>query len=161
MMKPIEVVCAIIINDKNEFLLCERGPNSSFSYLFEFPGGKVEKGETNEEALKREIKEELLADIDVLNYFTTVTHSYKKSSTNEDLTINLNAYYCKLKSDVTLTEHIAFKWVTTKNAEDLNLAYADRLIVQKLNKYLKYDNIWCENDISCYKYFFCKTTMIE
>ena len=48
-----------------------------------------------------------------------------------------------------------------KNAEDLNLAYADRLIVQKLNKYLKYNNIWCENDISCYKYFFCKTTMIE
>ena len=132
MIKAVEVVCAIIINDKKEFLLCERGEKQQFSFLFEFPGGKVEKNETNEEALKREIKEELLADIDVLDYFTTVTHFYKMTSTNEDLTINLHAYFARLNNPITLTEHISFKWAKIEDTNSINLAYADKLIVDKL-----------------------------
>ena len=133
MIREVEVVCAIILNDNHEFLLCERGPNKEFSNLFEFPGGKVEENETHIEALKREIKEELLCDIDVSDYFTTIKHTYTKTPINKEITINLHAYFAKLKDKApTLTEHKSLVWTDSKNALNLNLAYADRLIVKEL-----------------------------
>ena len=74
-MKHIEVVAAIIILD-NKILCVQRNKNKFdyISYKFEFPGGKVEKGESNEDALIREIKEELIMDITIRNHFLTVDH---------------------------------------------------------------------------------------
>ncbi len=88
-MKHIEVVAAIIIN--NDKILCVQRSPSKFSYIsmkYEFPGGKVEVNESNEDALKREIKEELHIEIDVKNHFQTVQHQYP------DFFITMYSFIC-------------------------------------------------------------------
>ncbi|MBP5343234.1 (deoxy)nucleoside triphosphate pyrophosphohydrolase [bacterium] len=139
-MDIIEVVCAIFLNDKGEFLVFERGDNMSFSRLFEFPGGKVEALETKEEALKREIKEELQSEIRIKSYFTSVVHTYTKTKINREMTINLNAYFVELTSgSLTLTEHKSKRWIRIDDADSINLAYADKIIVERLKNYLNKD----------------------
>ena len=75
-MKTIKVVCAIIINDKDEVFCCQRGPGRQLEGKREFPGGKIEKSEFAHEALKREIKEELNSVIEVGLYRATFEHIY-------------------------------------------------------------------------------------
>jgi len=127
-MKQIEVVAAIIIND-NKILCVQRNENKLpyISKKYEFPGGKMEAGETKEQTIKREILEELNMQIMVQNEFLTVTHQYP------DFILTMHSFICTCQdSTLTLTEHINFKWLNKDELAHLDWAAADVPIVQKL-----------------------------
>ncbi len=129
-MKHLNVVAAIIFYE-NQILAVQRGKTKFeyTSYKYEFPGGKVEAQETEIEALKREIQEELKIDIIVKEKFLTVNHKYT------DFEITMHSYICNVKtSDLTLTEHIAYKWLLKTELNTLDWAKADIPIVEKLVK---------------------------
>ena len=127
-MKKIEVVAAIIYY-RNE-ILCVQRPENKFSYIskkFEFPGGKIESGESKQEALKREIMEELGISPSIGDLFLTVVHSYP------DFELTMHSYICEVFSkDVVLHEHISLKWLTCEILNQLDWAAADIPIVNKL-----------------------------
>jgi len=127
-MKHIEVVAAVILNN-NQYLCVQR--NSSkydyISYKYEFPGGKVEENETNEEALLREIKEELNLEIQIEKYIITVDHTYP------DFKISMHTYLCDSNNrEITLNEHINQKWLRKEDLRNLDWAEADVPIVNYL-----------------------------
>lgn len=123
--KPtINVVGAAIFNDGGELLCAQRGHGSLIG-KWEFPGGKVEKGESDQEALKREIKEELNIDIEVSDLIDENYNEYP------DNNVNLKVYKCKyLSGTIKDTEHQDLKWTKTENIESLDWADADRPIVE-------------------------------
>ncbi len=127
-MKHIEVVAAIIIN--NDKILCVQRSPSKFSYIsgkYEFPGGKVEANESNEDALKREIKEELHIEIDVKNHYQTVQHQYP------DFFITMYSFICSCAHpDLKLEVHVDYKWLTVDELGSLDWAAADIPVVEKL-----------------------------
>jgi 8-oxo-dGTP diphosphatase len=127
-MKRIEVVAAIIIHEKK--ILCVQRGENKFAYIsnkYEFPGGKLEIGESHSEAITREIKEELLIDIDVIEPFLTNEHNYA------DFSITMHSLICHSDSkDITLTEHIECKWLAVDEMDALNWAGADVPILEKL-----------------------------
>ena len=129
--KHIEVVAAII-QKGNAILATQRG-YGDLKDGWEFPGGKIEPGEAHAEALIREIKEELEADIDVGKKLITVQYNgYEKF----DLT--MHCYLCTLKADsnVTLVEHEAAKWLTKETLYSVDWLPADIEAVDALYKYL-------------------------
>ena len=127
-MKHIEVVAAVIMQDGK--VLCVQRPQNDKEYIslkWEFPGGKVEVGENREEALVREIQEELAAEIHELQYLMTVEHSYP------DFHLTMHAYTCTLKSgEITLREHVDMNWLATEDLNQLDWADADLPVVESL-----------------------------
>lgn len=127
-MKKIEVVAGIIFF--GDQILCVQRPKNKYPYIsekFEFPGGKIEKGETKEEALKRELSEELNLTINIKSLYLTVNHRYP------DFEITMDSFICEVKTkELTLNEHIDKKWLTPRELEKLNWAAADIAIVNKL-----------------------------
>lgn len=128
-MKSYNVVAAVIQYQGK--LLCALKGKSKFPYLsntFEFPGGKVELGETPEQALTREINEELNLDIQVQKYLLTVDHSYP------DFKILLETYLCVCQDidKLVLNEHISIEWLSIKELQQLHWAAADIPIVNYL-----------------------------
>lgn len=127
-MKKIEVVAAVIKNQE-KILCAQRGPENLdyVSYKWEFPGGKVEPGETLTEAIEREIQEELKLNITAGELFTTVEHQYP------DFHITMHAFICHSDSfHITLTEHVQTRWLLPEELNDLDWAEADIPIVRKL-----------------------------
>jgi len=127
-MKKIEVVAAIIyFEDK---ILCVQRAKNKLSYIsekFEFPGGKIEEGETQKEALKRELFEELNILTEIKTLFLTVDHKYP------DFELTMHSYICEVKTkEIILKEHIALEWLTLKELINLDWAAADIPIVNKL-----------------------------
>lgn len=134
MKKHLEVVAAII-KDGDRYFAAQRNNYGENALKWEFPGGKVEPGETHEEALSREIKEELKADIFVGEHFISVEHEY------ETFSITLHAYLCQLKKgSLVLTEHLNSTWLTKDELLNVNWAPADFTIVKKLISELSLDN---------------------
>ena len=127
-MKHYEVVAAIIFNDDK--ILCVQRNSSKYSYIsnkFEFPGGKIEIGETKFQALYREIFEELNLKIEIKSEFLSVFHQYP------DFEITMHSFLCKAdSSNLILKEHIDFKWLNKNKLLDLDWAAADVPIVEKL-----------------------------
>lgn len=124
----IEVVGAVIVKD-NKFLGAQRPLNKSLGGYWEFPGGKLEKGETPQEALKREIKEELLCDIEVLDYIVNDVYSYDYGD------ISLTTYYCKLNGDdPVMSEHMDMQWITINDIDNYKWAPADDATLKILRK---------------------------
>lgn len=120
----IQVVGAAIINDSGELLCAQRGYGSLMG-KWEFLGGKVEEGETDQEALVREIKEELGIDVEVEELLDENYNEYK------DKNINLKVYKCKyLSGEINDTEHQALKWTKPEEVESLDWADADKPIVE-------------------------------
>lgn len=119
-MATIKVTCGIIFNDEDKVFLCRRNPEKSMGGYWEFPGGKVEEGESYEECLKRELLEELDMDVRVKDHFITVKHDY---GTFE---IELIAFICHFQtSSFALMDHDRYEWVKVSNLLDKELAPAD------------------------------------
>jgi len=128
-MKSIEVVAAIILNNE-EVLATQRG-YGEFMGLWEFPGGKVEFGESHEEALRREISEELNLDISVGRKLTCVSFDYPAFH------LNLHCYLCGIQGGkLELNEHLAYKWVRTSELAELNWLPADVEVIRMLQDLL-------------------------
>ena len=127
-MKKIEVVAAIIYFE-NE-ILCVQRPISKLSYIsekFEFPGGKIENGESKIDALKREIIEELNITLNIKSFFMTVLHEYP------DFELTMHSYLCEVDTkEIVLNEHISLEWLNIKDLKKLDWAAADIPIVNKL-----------------------------
>ncbi|MFC4739650.1 (deoxy)nucleoside triphosphate pyrophosphohydrolase [Flavobacterium ponti] len=127
-MKNIEVVAAIIFY-KDEILCVQKGLNK-LNYLsekYEFPGGKMEFGETKEQTITREIFEELEMNIIINEEFITVNYQYP------DFNLKMHSFICTCRNKkLTLTEHIDFKWLKKEELKTLNWAAADIPIVNKL-----------------------------
>ena len=119
MSNPIRVVGAVF-HDGERFLACRKKPGKPLEGHWEFPGGKIEPGETPEQALAREIREELNLIAEVGQKVTTTTYEY------DFATIELTTFYCTLvDGDLRLTDHDATKWVTSTEATHLTWAPAD------------------------------------
>ena len=127
-MKKIEVVAAIVLYD--DLILCVQRPESSLEYIskkFEFPGGKIEPGETKEEALHRELLEELNLSTNIKSFFLTVVHPYP------DFELTMHSFICEVDSgELILHEHIDKKWLKINELNSLDWAEADIPIVEKL-----------------------------
>ena len=124
MKKTIEVVAAVIVKD-NSILATQRG-YGEFKGKWEFPGGKINDKESNIAALKREIKEELNADIEVDDYLTTVEYDYP------NFHLIMHAYTCTLKNDVEFVyhdndelEHDDMIWLAKEDLDSLDWLPAD------------------------------------
>lgn len=132
-MKELEVVAAIIEYD-NKILCLQRGQSKfpSTAYKYEFPGGKVESGEKLEEALSRELNEELEMNVVVKSsdYFMTVHHEYP------EFTITMHSFIVKVDSpDFVRKEHINQVWASpNEEMRNLDWAAADKPIVERLIK---------------------------
>ena len=119
MSNLIRVVGAVF-HDGERFLACRKKPGKPLEGHWEFPGGKIEPGETPEQALAREIREELNLIAEVGQKVTTTTYEY------EFATIELTTFYCTLvDGDLRLTDHDDTKWVTSTEAAHLTWAPAD------------------------------------
>ena len=127
-MKKIEVVAGVIFWE--DLVLCVQRPKNKLQYIsekFEFPGGKIEEGESKEEALHRELLEELNILATIKSFFLTVVHEYP------DFELTMHSFVCEVDSkDLTLHEHIDQKWLTIDELTNLDWAAADIPIVDKL-----------------------------
>lgn len=127
MKKHIHVVGAIIKNENNEIFCALRSENMSLPNLWEFPGGKIEKNESKKDALKREIKEEFLCEIEVLDFVEDTTYDY---GTFE---VRLETYMAKIiNGEPIAQEHAETKWVRIPELLKLNFAPADIPAVNKI-----------------------------
>ena len=123
-MKHVEVVCALIKNEDDKIFCCKRGPGRALANKWEFPGGKIEQNETKEEALVREIKEELKSDIEVIRYIGVSNYEYTDLET--PFSITMYAYLCKLiNGDLELTEHIDSCYADVNKMKLMDFAAAD------------------------------------
>lgn len=126
-MKTIEVVAAIIKNE-NKIFATQRG-YGEFKDGWEFPGGKIETGETPEEALIREIKEELNTEIKVGRLLDTVEYDYPKFH------LTMHCYLCTIKSGkLELKEHEAAKWLTKDTLDSVKWLPADLGLIEKMKE---------------------------
>ena len=129
-MKHLEVVAGIIIYD-DKILCMQRnvGKYDYISYKYEFPGGKIEEGETKAEALMRELREEMELDVSISDkdFFMTVTHEYP------DFLITMHSFICKTDTmEFVRKEHINHQWLKVNELENLDWAAADKPIVEKI-----------------------------
>ena len=131
-MKSIRVVAAIIksLNEKGESIIfaTQRG-YGDYKDWWEFPGGKIEQGETPEEALVREIKEELDTTITVDRFLMTVEYDYP------EFHLSMDCFFCSIESgSLTLLEHEAAKWLSVDNLRQVNWLPADMEIIEQIEK---------------------------
>ena len=126
-MKQIEVVAAIIRKDDKIFAT-QRG-YGDFKDWWEFPGGKMEVGESPEEALRREILEELSTEICVDEYICTIEYDYPKFH------LTMHCYFCSLVTEALhLNEHEAARWLAKNELDRVKWLPADVLVVNEINK---------------------------
>ena len=120
--RTIRVVAAII-RCGNEIFATQRG-YGNYKDWWEFPGGKIESGETPEEALIREIKEELATEITVNKYITTVEYDYP------EFHLTMRCYWCSIKSgELTLLEHEADRWLPLDDLNQVKWLPADSKVI--------------------------------
>ena len=128
-MKTIQVVAAIIKED-NKILATQRG-YGEFQGGWEFPGGKIELGETKEEALIREIREELDTEVIVEELFDTVEYDYP------NFHLSMDCFICSIKTgNFVLKEHQEARWLTKETLDSVEWLQADQGLIEKLKGYL-------------------------
>lgn len=130
MKKHVSVVAGVIIKDKRVFC-AQRNADGEQGLRWEFPGGKIEAGESPEQVLVREIQEELSSIITVTRLPTTVEHRY------HTFDITLHAYLCKLREgSLPLSEHVASRWLARNELETVDWAEADIPVMRMLKEVL-------------------------
>jgi len=123
--KTIRVVAAIII-DNGKYFATQRGYGEWKGY-WEFPGGKIEVNETPEDALKREIREELETEINVGDKVCTIEYDYPKFH------LSMDCFYAKVSSGgLVLKEHEAAKWLSKSELGNVEWLPADKMIIEKI-----------------------------
>ena len=122
-------VVATLIWDGNKFMICQRPAEKARGLLWEFPGGKVEPGETGPMALIRECQEELDVTLEVGEVFAEVIHAYP------DLTIHLTLYQVEIAEGVPkLLEHQAIEWITPSELQHYSFCPADTELLEQIQK---------------------------
>ncbi len=128
-MKNIKVVAAVI-RDKNRIFATQRG-YGEFKDQWEFPGGKIEEGESEEEALKREIMEELNTSIIVEKKIDTIEYDYPSFH------LTMSIFWCSIEEgELTLVEHEAALWLEKESLDSVSWLPADLIIIPKIKDYL-------------------------
>ena len=121
-----EVVAALIW-DQDKFMICQRSAHKARGLLWEFVGGKVEPGETKEQALIRECREELAVTLDVGNVFMDVVHEYP------DLTVHLTLFCASIREGTPQKlEHNDIRWITIGEIDQYDFCPADEVILRRL-----------------------------
>ena len=127
-MKITEVVAALI-RDKEKFMICQRPAHKARGLLWEFVGGKVEQGETKEQALIRECQEELNVKLSVGKIFMDVVHEYP------DLTVHLTLFHAVIAEGVPQKlEHNDIRWITPSEIPNYDFCPADVEILKKISE---------------------------
>ena len=131
MKREVFVVAGAIVKDGKVFA-AQRGNKGKTAFMFEFPGGKIEPGETPEQALARELREELSINVEVHELITAIVDEY------EDVILHIDTYRCTLISGTpTLSEHIAMAWSNKEELDNLEFSPADKPTLEKIkNLYL-------------------------
>ena len=125
----IEVVAALIW-ERDRFLICQRSQNKARGLLWKYVGGKVEPGETKQEALIRECREELDVTITVGDVFMDVVHEYP------DITVHLTLFHARIaEGTIKLLEHKAIAWITPAEIPDYDFCPADQDINERIRNH--------------------------
>ena len=128
-MKSIEVVAAVIFDEQGRIFTTQRG-YGEWKDWWEFPGGKMEAGETPQQALHREIHEELDAEIEIGPLLRTIDYDYP------DFHLTMHCFRCTLATDrLTLLEHEAAKWLAPSELHSVRWLPADEQIIDILSTY--------------------------
>lgn len=128
-MKTVRVVAAIIIHEKT--ILATRRNYGEFKDGWEFPGGKIEQGETPEQALKREIKEELEIEICDISFFQNIQYQY------ETFFLDMDCFTCKIESgEIKLHDHSSAKWLNDNTLDSVKWLPADVFLIKRLQTLL-------------------------
>ena len=123
-----EVVAALIW-DQDKFMICQRPAHKARGLLWEFVGGKVETGETKEQALIRECQEELAITLDVGGVFMDVVHEYP------DLTVHLTLFNAFIREGIPQKlEHVDIRWIKIEEIDQYSFCPADEEILKKLKQ---------------------------
>lgn len=123
----MDVVAAIIENNDGDILIAKRNSKKSQGGLWEFPGGKIEKNESADDAIKREIKEELNIDIEINNWLIEKRHEYPEKT--------INLILCSAKwigGELDLSEHEDSKWIKKEDIFNFQFADADKEIINEI-----------------------------
>jgi len=127
----IDVCCAILVND-HKIMAVQRGSESSHPMKWEFPGGKINSGETDEQCIVRELYEELQVQVVILKKLESIEFQYTGKL------IELIPFVCRVVSgELVLTEHIAERWFNPDDWQSLDWAEADRELILKNRKELQ------------------------
>jgi 8-oxo-dGTP diphosphatase len=127
--RQIRVVGAMLQNDDGRYLITQRPPKASLPLLWEFPGGRVEEGETDAQALAREIREEMGVDVEVLDQAMHTHHEYPKYD------IDFRVFRCRLKQPAAPIQHLRVhdhRWVTLDEMSQYQFPDADAKTLAKL-----------------------------
>ncbi len=130
-MKTIRVVAAVIKAEKNgePIIFATQRGYGEFKDGWEFPGGKIQEGETPQEALKREIMEELDTEIEVGELIETIEYDYP------EFHLSMDCFWCTIvKGDLVLKEHEAAKWLSKELLDDVEWLPADLSLIEKVSK---------------------------
>lgn len=131
-MKTVRVVAAVIKStneNKEPIIFATQRGYGDFKGGWEFPGGKIEEGETSEQALKREIMEELDTEISVGELIDTIEYDYPQ------LHLSMDCFWCEIVSgNLVLKEHEAARWLTKKQLNDVKWLPADVTLIEKIGK---------------------------
>lgn len=127
MKQSIVEVVAALIWDRDKFMICQRPAHKARGLLWEFAGGKVEPGETREQALIRECQEELAITLDVGEVFMDVTHEYP------DLTVHLTLFHATIQKGIPQKlEHNDIRWITVGEIDQYEFCPADVEILRRI-----------------------------
>jgi 8-oxo-dGTP diphosphatase len=132
----ISVTCAVIRNEENEVLIVQRGEFTDHPLKWEFPGGKLNRGESEEECVIREVNEELSIEIVICGRLPEVVHDYGQKK------IKLIPFICDTLDELPfLSEHLDFKWINAKNLSEVDFSEADVFVAKNYIEYMNGRNI--------------------